>query len=65
MSEETSSSTRKRPATLEERIEDKVKQIDILLRSVIIDAADLGNAPLVYCLSESFLRLYDAKQEMF
>ena len=55
----------KRPLTLEESIEDKVKRIDILLRSIIIDAADLGYAPLVQCLSDSFLRLYDAKQEMF
>ena len=55
----------KRPPTLEESIEDKVGQIDKLLRSVIIDAADLGYAPLVQSLSDSFLRLYDAKQDMF
>jgi len=55
----------KRPLTLQELIERKVEQIDKLLRSVIIDAADLGNAPLVHCLSESFLRLQDAKQDMF
>ena len=55
----------KRPLTLQELIERKVEQIDKLLRSVIIDAADLGYAPLVHCLSESFLRLHDAKQEMF
>uniref|UniRef100_A0A6M3M3A6 Uncharacterized protein n=1 Tax=viral metagenome TaxID=1070528 RepID=A0A6M3M3A6_9ZZZZ len=60
-----SSRMSKRPLTLEESIEDKVARIDVLLRSIIIDAADLGYAPLVQCLSDSFLRLYDAKQEMF
>jgi len=64
MNKETSSTTRKRPATWEELIEEKMKEIDILLRSAIIDAANLGNAPLMHCLSESYLRLYDAKREM-
>jgi len=63
--EDSTSQRSKRPLTLEESIEDKVARIDVLLRSIIIDAADLGYAPLVQCLSDSFLRLYNAKQEMF